>query len=84
MCADMVSAKKRELRVREDNPCRDVKAPERGARKAKQYLYPSEFLQFVSCEAFRFAGAERSHSPSTRTRATGSYGCSSGTTWSTA
>jgi integrase len=51
MCADMVSAKKRELRVREDNPCRDVKAPERGARKAKQYLYPSEFLQFVSCES---------------------------------
>jgi integrase len=51
MCADMVSAKKRELRVRKDNPCRDVKPPERGARKAKQYLYPSEFLQFVSCES---------------------------------
>ncbi len=48
MCADMVSAKKRELRIRDDNPCRDVKPPERGARKAKQYLYPSEFLQFVS------------------------------------
>jgi hypothetical protein len=26
-----------------------VKSPERGARKAKQYLYPSEFLKFVSC-----------------------------------
>jgi integrase len=51
MCADMMSAKKRELRIRDDNPCRDVKAPERGARKAKQYLYPSEFLQFVSCES---------------------------------
>jgi len=50
MCADMVTAKKREFRVREDNPCRDVKPPERGDRKAKQYLYPSEFLQFVSCE----------------------------------
>lgn len=50
MCADMVNAKKRELRAREDNPCRDVKPPERGARKAKQYLYPSEFLQFVRCE----------------------------------
>jgi integrase len=50
MCADMVTAKKREFRVRDDNPCRDVKAPERGERKAKQYLYPSEFLQFVSCE----------------------------------
>ncbi len=50
MCADMMSAKKREFRVRDDNPCRDVKPPERGARKAKQYLYPSEFLKFVSCE----------------------------------
>ncbi len=50
MCADMMSAKKRDFRVRDDNPCRDVKPPERGARKAKQYLYPSEFLTFVSCE----------------------------------
>jgi integrase len=49
MCADMVSAKKREFRVRGDNPCRDVKPPERGSRKAKQYLYPSEFLKLVSC-----------------------------------
>jgi integrase len=49
MCSDMVDAKKRELRARQDNPCRDVRPPERGARKAKQYLYPSEFLQFVSC-----------------------------------
>ena len=49
MCADMVNAKRREFRMRGDNPCRDVKPPERGARRAKQYLYPSEFLQFVSC-----------------------------------
>jgi len=51
MCADMVTAKKRAMRTREDNPCRDVKPPERGVRKAKQYLYPSEFLKFVSCPA---------------------------------
>jgi len=50
MCGDMVTAKKRPFRVRDDNPCRDVKPPERGARKAKQYLYPSEFLTFVSCD----------------------------------
>jgi len=50
MCSDMVNAKKRELRTRDDNPCRDVKPPERGSRKAKQYLFPSEFLQLVSCE----------------------------------
>jgi integrase len=49
-CGDMVSAKKREFRARDDNPCRDVKSPERGDRKAKQYLYPSEFLTFVSFE----------------------------------
>ena len=49
MCCDMVTAKRREYRVRDDNPCRDVKPPERGSRKAKQYLYPSEFLSFVSC-----------------------------------
>lgn len=50
MCDEMVNAKKRELRIRKDNPCRDVRAPERGGDKAKQFLYPSEFLQFVSCE----------------------------------
>jgi len=50
MCSDMVTAKKRQFRVRDDNPCRDVKPPERGSRKAKQYLFPSEFLAFVSCE----------------------------------
>jgi integrase len=49
MCADTANAKKREFRVRGDNPGRDVKPPERGVRKAKQYLYPSEFLAFVSC-----------------------------------
>lgn len=51
MCSDMVSAKKRDLRARQDNPCNDVKAPERGAKKAKQYLYPSEFLTLVSSPA---------------------------------
>jgi len=50
MCDDMVNAKKRELRVRTNNPCRDVKPPERGERRARQYLFPSEFLKFVSCE----------------------------------
>jgi hypothetical protein len=40
MCADMVTAKKREFRVRDDNPCRDVKAPERGERKAKAVPLP--------------------------------------------
>jgi integrase len=50
MFDDAMNAKQRALRVREDNPCRDVRAPDRGDRKAKQYLYPDEFLRFVSCE----------------------------------
>jgi integrase len=50
MCSDMVSSKRRELRVRDDNATDKVRAPERGGNKAKQYLYPSEFLTFVSCE----------------------------------
>ncbi len=51
MADDMVNSKRRELRIRSDNPCKDVRAPDRGANKAKQFLYPTEFLQFVSCEA---------------------------------
>jgi integrase len=50
MCRDAMSSKQKALRVRDDNPCRDVKPPETGEAKAKQYLYPSEFLAFVSCE----------------------------------
>src|SRR6202142_3095697 len=50
MVNDMCNGKKKELRVRSDNPARDVKPPERGPRKAKQFLYPSEFLTFVTSE----------------------------------
>jgi integrase len=50
MADEMVNAKRRELRVRQDNPYKDVRPPERGSRKAKQYLYPSEFLALVSCD----------------------------------
>lgn len=50
MCDEMVNAKKRDLRVRKDNPCKDVRPPERGGNKAKQFLWPSEFLRFVTCD----------------------------------
>ncbi len=50
MFDDATNGKQRVMRVRDDNPCRDVRAPERGERKARQYLYPDEFLRFVSCE----------------------------------
>jgi len=49
MCRDMMSAKRRDLRVRTDSPAAGVAAPERGARKAKQFLYPSELLAFLRC-----------------------------------
>lgn len=47
---DARSSKNRALRVRQDDPCSGVAPPEHGDAKAKQYLYPSEFLQLVSCE----------------------------------
>lgn len=50
MFDDAHNAKRRTLRVRADNPAAGVHAPDRGPRKAKVYLWPSEFLQLVSCE----------------------------------
>jgi integrase len=50
MCDDMANAKRRELRVRVDNPAFGVRAPDRGSRKLKQYLFPNEVLRFASCE----------------------------------
>jgi integrase len=49
MFADACGAKQRDLRVRDDNPAAGVHGPDRGIRKAKQYLYPSELLALVSC-----------------------------------
>ncbi len=51
MCRDACSSKVESLRVRADNPALGVVGPDRGAKKAKQFLYPSEFLRFVTCEA---------------------------------
>jgi integrase len=41
-------SKDRTLRVRSDNPALGLEGPDRGSRLARQYLYPSEFLRFVS------------------------------------
>ena len=41
----------RDLRVRDDNPTAGVEGPDRGEKKGKQYLWPSEFLQLVSSPA---------------------------------
>lgn len=50
LCDDAANAKRRDLRVRSDNPTAGVRAPDRGVRKLKQYLFPSEVLRFVSCK----------------------------------
>lgn len=51
MFDDAVNSKNRSLRVRTDDPSDGVRPPERGDAKAKQFLYPSEFLKLVSCDA---------------------------------
>jgi integrase len=51
MCSDAVRSKVAALRCRDDNPAKDVAGPDRGVRVAKQYLFPSEVLTFVQCEA---------------------------------
>jgi integrase len=51
MFRDAATAKQRDLRVREDNPCDRIAPPDRGIRRAKQYLYPSELLALMACTA---------------------------------
>ena len=48
MFRDACGAKQIELCVRDDNPAVGVTGPDTGARKAKAYLWPSEFLALVS------------------------------------
>jgi len=47
---DASASKNRALRVRKDNPTAHVEPPDRGTAKAKQYLYPNEFLKLVTCD----------------------------------
>lgn len=44
-------AKDRSFRVRSDNPCTGVLAPERGEPRRKPWIYPREFSALVACEA---------------------------------
>jgi integrase len=46
---DAHRGKPRTFQVREDNPARDVRGPDRGARPAKQFLYPTELAQLLGC-----------------------------------
>ncbi|HXN30513.1 MAG TPA: hypothetical protein VN894_01580 [Polyangiaceae bacterium] len=49
-CATAAARRTWALCVRDDNPARDVAGPDVGAKKAKAYLWPSEFLQLAKCE----------------------------------
>jgi integrase len=49
MFRDARASKRVELCVRDDNPAEGIAGPDTGAKKAKVYLWPSEFLTLVSC-----------------------------------
>jgi hypothetical protein len=51
MFRDACRAKDPSLCVRDDNPADGIAAPDRGAHKAKTYLWPSEFAALVSMRA---------------------------------
>jgi integrase len=55
MFKDACSSKVRALRAREDNPAAGVVGPDRGAKKAKAYLYPSETETILACEDISIA-----------------------------
>ncbi len=50
MFDDACNTKSRPLRVLTTNPAVGIRGPDRGNKKAKVYLYPSEFVTLVSCE----------------------------------
>jgi len=50
MATDAASSKLDEIRCRSDDPSHRVEGPDRGVRKVKQYLYPSELLTLVASE----------------------------------
>ncbi len=49
MFRDASASKVLALRVREDNPARDVAPPDKGTDRESTYLYPAEFAALVSC-----------------------------------
>jgi integrase len=50
MFADACRSKVLTLRVRDDNPARDVEGPDTGVERSGPYLFPSEFLALMQCE----------------------------------
>lgn len=48
---DACHSKAEALRVLTSNPAKDVRPPDRGADRARCYLYPSEFVRLMACSA---------------------------------
>lgn len=51
MCRDMACSKDQEIRVRATNPADGVEPPDSGDSAARVYLYPTEALALISCDA---------------------------------
>ena len=51
MFADACNSKSLELRVLSDNPALGVRGPDRGDQRSAQYLYPSEAVKLLECDA---------------------------------
>jgi integrase len=47
---DACRSKDRSLRVRKDNPARDVRGPDRGDDRPGPYLFPSELATLLACD----------------------------------
>ena len=51
MMKEACSSKRRDLRVRDDNPCSTVQPPDRTDARVKTFINSTEFLRLVSCVA---------------------------------
>ena len=80
MMKEACTSKRRDLRVRADNPCATVQPPDKTAAKAKTFVYPAEFLKLAGCAESRATGANSPPSPATSTCAMASSVRSSGPT----
>jgi integrase len=49
MMKEACTSKRRDLRVRADNPCATVQPPDKTDAKAKTFVYPAEFLKLAGC-----------------------------------
>ena len=49
MMKEACTSKRRDLRVRDDNPCATAQPPDRTDARVKTFVYPTEFLKLVAC-----------------------------------